>query len=151
MPSSWRLPRRPSLAVVICLILVGGAEVAAEDWPEWRGHGRRGIWNDTGIVDRFPDGGVPLTWRTPVNAGYSGPAVAGGRVFVTDARRTTGNRMIESGSRATRCSTAVSSRYGRRSPEMLGRTNHSRSSCRDTRISGRPASCLRVAVRRLSS
>jgi outer membrane protein assembly factor BamB len=95
MPSSWRLPRRPTLAVVICLILVGGAAVAAEDWPEWRGHGRRGIWNDTGIVDRFPDGGVPVTWRTPVNAGYSGPAVAGGRVFVTDARRTTGNRMIE--------------------------------------------------------
>src|SRR5437870_6742505 len=32
----------------------------------------------------LPIYGLKVLWRAPVNAGYSGPAVAGGRVFVTD-------------------------------------------------------------------
>ena len=39
----------------------------------------------TGIVERFPDTGLPVSWRTPIHAGYAGPSVANGRVFVTDA------------------------------------------------------------------
>lgn len=46
-------------------------------------------------MDTFPVGGLSVRWRTPVNRGYAGPAVAGGRVFVTDARQTTRNRAIE--------------------------------------------------------
>ena len=57
--------------------------------------GRLAVWNETGLVDRFPEAGLTVTWRVPVHAGYSGPAVAGGRVFVTDARRTSGSRVIE--------------------------------------------------------
>lgn len=54
------------------------------DWPEWRGRGRLGIWRDTGILDRFPTNGLNVRWRTAIAAGYSGPAVANGRVFITD-------------------------------------------------------------------
>lgn len=61
--------------------------LAAEDWPEWRGKGRLGVWTETGIVETLPDGELPARWRTPINGGYAGPAVAGGRVFVTDAVR----------------------------------------------------------------
>src|SRR6266545_1535329 len=56
----------------------------AEDWPEWRGKGRTGVFNETGILEKFPSTGLQVKWRTPVRAGYSGPAVAAGRVFVTD-------------------------------------------------------------------
>ncbi len=59
----------------------------ATDWPEWRGAGRLGVLTDTGLVDVFPDSGLPVAWRTPIHSGYSGPAVADGRVFITDARR----------------------------------------------------------------
>ncbi len=38
----------------------------------------------TGILERFPPGGLPVRWRTPVGPGFSGPAVAGGRVFLMD-------------------------------------------------------------------
>jgi outer membrane protein assembly factor BamB len=55
-----------------------------EDWPEWRGRGRRGVWNESGIVDAFPAKGLTVAWRTPIRAGFAGPAVAAGRVFVTD-------------------------------------------------------------------
>src|SRR6185369_478139 len=54
-----------------------------------------GVWKETGIVDRLPEGGLKIVWRAPVNAGYSGPAVAGGRVFLTDFIRSTGSRGTE--------------------------------------------------------
>jgi outer membrane protein assembly factor BamB len=58
----------------------------ADDWPEWRGKGRRGEYKESGILETFPPGGLKVKWRTPIHAGYTGPAVAGGRVFVTDFR-----------------------------------------------------------------
>ena len=56
----------------------------AVDWPEWRGAGRQAVWSEDGIIDRFPAGGLNVTWRTPINGGFAGPAVADGRVFVAD-------------------------------------------------------------------
>src|SRR5262245_33875433 len=70
------------------------AQLRADDWPEWRGVGRLGIWNETGIVETLP-ATLNVAWRVPINKGYSGPSVANGRIFVTDARRATGDKMIE--------------------------------------------------------
>jgi outer membrane protein assembly factor BamB len=56
----------------------------AEDWPEWRGKGRLGVWNETGVLQKFPDRGLLIEWRVPVHAGFSGPAVSGGRIYLTD-------------------------------------------------------------------
>jgi outer membrane protein assembly factor BamB len=57
---------------------------SAEDWPEWRGKGRVGVWNETGILDSFPQAGLRIQWRTPIHRGFAGPAVANGRVYVAD-------------------------------------------------------------------
>jgi hypothetical protein len=78
-----RFPRWRTLAVYAALI-AGGIPLAAEDWPEWRGRGRAGVWNESGVIDTFPSAGLPVRWRTPIHAGYAGPAVAAGRVFVSD-------------------------------------------------------------------
>ena len=67
----------------------------ATDWPEWRGEGRRGEWNETGILQAFPADGLDIRWRVPVNVGYSGPAVAAGRVYVTDYRSTSARQGVE--------------------------------------------------------
>jgi outer membrane protein assembly factor BamB len=56
----------------------------ADDWPQWLGPQRDGVWRETGIFAKFPTNGPPIRWRTPIAAGYAGPAVAGGRVCVTD-------------------------------------------------------------------
>jgi outer membrane protein assembly factor BamB len=80
---------------IVPLLVCAVTAIRAEDWPEWRGKGRLGVWNETGIVETFPASGLTAAWRTPVNAGYSGPAVAAGRVFLTDSRRLTGNRARE--------------------------------------------------------
>ena len=77
-------------------IVVGSAGIAAaEDWPEFRGAGRRGVWLESGIVETFPAEGLKALWRTPVKRGYAGPAVADGRVFVTDYEPTDGMRGTE--------------------------------------------------------
>jgi len=56
----------------------------ADDWPQWRGANRDGVWRETGILDAIPASGLEVRWRTRIGAGYSGPVVAQGRVFVTD-------------------------------------------------------------------
>jgi outer membrane protein assembly factor BamB len=67
----------------------------AEDWPEWRGQGRRGVWNETDIVDKLPQQGLKPVWRTPVRGGFAGPSVAAGRVVVTDFQPSAGSKGTE--------------------------------------------------------
>ncbi|MBX3422754.1 MAG: PQQ-like beta-propeller repeat protein [Pirellulaceae bacterium] len=67
------------------LSIIGGSKAGwCDDWPQWMGQNRDGIWHEGGIIERIPDQGLPVLWRTRIGGGYSGPAVADGRVFVTD-------------------------------------------------------------------
>ena len=79
--------RLASILAALAIVAAAAWPLRAADWPEWRGAGRRGVWTDPGIVETFPDGGLSATWRVPIHGGYAGPAVAGGRVFVTDGVR----------------------------------------------------------------
>ncbi len=77
--------RKRCVACLAALLTAAAfASPSAEDWPEIAGRGRLGVWNETGILDTFPEHGLKVRWRTPIRAGYSGPAVADGRVFVLD-------------------------------------------------------------------
>ena len=67
-----------------CAGLVFPAGLSADDWPQWRGPNRDGVWRETGILETIPETGLKVRWRAKVGNGYSGPAVAAGRVFVTD-------------------------------------------------------------------
>jgi outer membrane protein assembly factor BamB len=91
-----RVTRRGGwLLALACILHIVRVPAAAEDWPEWRGSGRRGVWNESGILDRFPAAGLTIVWRTRLHGGFSGPAVAAGRVYVTDFRRSAGKRGTE--------------------------------------------------------
>ena len=80
--------RRVRAVNTALLVLVVTASIAAEDWPEIRGKGRLGVWNETGILEKFPETGLKVLWRTPLKNGFSGPSVANGRVFVMDFNET---------------------------------------------------------------
>lgn len=56
----------------------------ADDWPQWLGSERDAVYRESGIVTSIPPEGLPIKWRVPVAYGYSGPAVAAGRVYVMD-------------------------------------------------------------------
>ena len=64
---------------IILLSTIHGAS-----WPQWLGPQRDAVWRETGIVEKFPEGGPTRIWQAELGAGYAGPAVAGGRVFVLD-------------------------------------------------------------------
>ena len=60
------------------------ASVAAEDWPQWRGPTRDGVWTETGLVEKFASDKLEPKWRAPIGSGYSGPTVAKGKVYLMD-------------------------------------------------------------------
>lgn len=72
----------------------------ADDWPQWLGPKRDSVWHETGIVEVFPENKLPVKWRVPIAGGYSGPAVAGGKVFVTDFVKASGEAFNNPGQRA---------------------------------------------------
>src|SRR4026207_2173445 len=72
------------LAHVPGFLLFGVLALHAEDWPQWLGPQRDGVWRENGIIEKFPTDGLKVRWRVPIGSGYSGPAVAKGCVFVMD-------------------------------------------------------------------
>ena len=74
------------LCVSLALVTAGfvlTVSISAEDWPQWRGPDRLAVWDEAGIVEELP-AELKVTWRVPVRSGFAGPAVADGRVFITD-------------------------------------------------------------------
>jgi outer membrane protein assembly factor BamB len=77
--------RRISLPVLLVAAwLLPDCAARADDWPQWLGPQRDGVWRETGILDKFPEGGPRVRWRAPVGLGYAGPAVGDGRVYVPE-------------------------------------------------------------------
>jgi len=57
---------------------------SADDWPQWLGPKRDGVLRETDLVQTFPEKGLKRLWANLIGPGYSGPAVADGRLFVMD-------------------------------------------------------------------
>lgn len=89
-------------AIPMLGLLVAGAFAApapsappeGRDWPQWRGAQRDGVWRESGILEKFPGPAIPLRWSVPVGAGYSGPTVAAGRVYLMDYVKDTGSERV---------------------------------------------------------
>lgn len=75
----------------VLAIIVASTPVFAADWPQWMGPNRDDVWTETGILEKFPAGGLKLLWRKPINGGFAGPAVVNGKVYVTDYARMAGD------------------------------------------------------------
>lgn len=77
------LKQTPKL-LALTLLTLWTNSLSADDWANWMGPQKDNSWNETNLIDKFPAGGPKVLWRSKVDHGYSGPAVAGGRVFITD-------------------------------------------------------------------
>ncbi|MEO8678796.1 MAG: PQQ-binding-like beta-propeller repeat protein [Vicinamibacterales bacterium] len=64
------------------LLVVATAAGRAQDWPQILGPARNGIYTGSPLVPSFPRTGPPLLWKRDVGAGFSGPAVAAGRLIL---------------------------------------------------------------------
>ena len=54
-----------------------------DEWPQWRGPARNGVWRGAGLLEELPDR-LEAKWRVPLGSGYCGPTVADGRLYVMD-------------------------------------------------------------------
>jgi outer membrane protein assembly factor BamB len=81
----------------LVIVAASATVAAADDWPQWLGPKRDGVWRETGLVDKFPAGGPKVLWKEPVGVGYAGPAVAGGKVFVADYVAGAGTKLPDGG------------------------------------------------------
>ncbi|MBM62385.1 MAG: pyrrolo-quinoline quinone [Acidobacteria bacterium] len=93
MPQTKTSVTAQSIAVLLVVWSLANS-VSADDWPEWRGQGRLGVWNETGIVDTLPEQ-LKVSWRRPINSGYSSPVVADGRIFITDWQEDPESRTVD--------------------------------------------------------
>ncbi len=70
----------------LCALAIVGslAEAAEPGWPGWLGPNRDGKSLDTGLLKQWPKEGPKLLWKIDgLGAGYSSPAVTGGKIFVS--------------------------------------------------------------------
>lgn len=75
------LPR--SVAFSLFAFVLSSTVTRADDWPQWLGPNRDGQWKETGVVDKLPKELKPI-WTAKIGAGYTGPAVAQGKVILMD-------------------------------------------------------------------
>jgi len=83
-----RCPMKAPIVTAIVGTLFIGAVARTEDWPQWRGPNRDGVFVDTGLLETFPLEGLAVRWRVPAGCGFSSPVVAQGRVFLADSELT---------------------------------------------------------------
>jgi outer membrane protein assembly factor BamB len=68
--------------LLLSLLTSPWAKGAGSDWPQWQGPQRDGVSSETGLLTSWPAQGPPLVWKANhVGAGYSGVAIANGRIF----------------------------------------------------------------------
>lgn len=71
-------------ALVIIMLSVFCIDSFAADWPQWRGDGRRGVSDETGLLKKWPDGGPKLLWFAEgIGEGNSSMSIADGTIYVT--------------------------------------------------------------------
>ena len=60
--------------LILTLAFTSFASIAqANDWPQWLGPKRDGVWSDTGILDKFPAEGPKVLWRKPIPPAIPAP------------------------------------------------------------------------------
>src|SRR5579871_3254520 len=71
------------------------------DWPQFRGPDRSNVSKETGLLRKWPSAGPKRLWSVPVEQGYAGAAIVGGRVYHHDYDAKKSEWMVDCRSLAT--------------------------------------------------
>lgn len=75
------------MVVAVLWLLGGRVSVPGADWSQWRGPGRDGVVRgDREWPARLDARTLQRAWRVTLGSSYSGPLIAGDKVFATEAR-----------------------------------------------------------------
>src|SRR3954471_20300438 len=75
IPCFSRLVLAFGLAVIL-------TQASASDWPQFLGPTRNGVYTGPALTASWPKDGPPILWQRKVGAGFSGPAVADGKLIL---------------------------------------------------------------------
>lgn len=64
------------------LWLLVASTLVADDWPQFLGPTRNGVYSGPALADSWPGGAPARVWKKKVGQGFAGPVVADGRVIV---------------------------------------------------------------------
>lgn len=69
--------------LAISLVLIGLIQGCKQDVIQWRGDDRNGIYNETDLLDQWPENGPEILWiYEGLGRGYAAPIVSKERIFV---------------------------------------------------------------------
>ena len=78
------MENRCNLFAVVCILSFCNCFLMADEWPQWRGPNRDGVWKEKRIVEKLDEPELEVVWRKEISGGYCGPTVADNRVYVMD-------------------------------------------------------------------
>lgn len=67
---------------MLSFLLVGSCALA--DWPQIGGPDRNSVSSEKGLLQQWPEQGPEMLWSKPLGAGFGGPSVRDGEVYVLD-------------------------------------------------------------------
>lgn len=82
----------------VCLFALGftlsffASPGRTENWPQWRGEGRAGVWREVQLPKRLYQDKIEERWRTGLGGGFSGITVVDGKVLTMDRQK---DRQVE--------------------------------------------------------
>ena len=73
-----------SKIILIFILAITNLAVASCQLYEWRGPGRTGIYDETGLLKKWPSGGPVKLWEAVnMGDGYSSPIITGESIYIT--------------------------------------------------------------------
>jgi outer membrane protein assembly factor BamB len=84
---------KSKIKLVAAILVLSAACVFAADWPQYFGPKRDSTSAEKGILRSWPKEGPKVLWTAPVNVGFGGPVVSGGKVYLFDRDEKVGDNL----------------------------------------------------------
>jgi hypothetical protein len=79
--------------LVSLMVALSVTSVVAADWPWLFGPRRNNTSEQKGLLRTWPQEGPKVLWTVPLGAGFGGPAVSGGNVYLLDRDEKVGDTL----------------------------------------------------------
>ncbi len=79
------------LILILVFVSFWSDKENADKVSEWRGHARKGFYNETGLLSNWPENGPELIWSFEgLGAGHSSPCIVEDKIYINGMPDTTG-------------------------------------------------------------
>jgi outer membrane protein assembly factor BamB len=85
--------KQSKIYIAAVLMIAGITNAGGQDWPQYLGPNRNSISDQKGILRTWPEKGPEVLWTVNVGAGYGGPVVKDGKVYLLDRDDKVGDKM----------------------------------------------------------